>query len=253
MPSSIVFLFALIGWFASAHADEITIRADIWYPHNGDPKSDSPGYMIDIAKEVFTAKGMTINYDAMPWERALAQTREGKVNCVVGAASSDAPDFIFPTESQGHNQNYFYVKKGHPWRYTALASLETIKLGVIDGYSYDDAIDKYIQDNKNTARIQSIGGATPLEQNVKKLLAGRIDALVESGPVLQSKLAQMRLEDQVETAGVAGAPAELFIACSPRQPKSAELTRSLSEGMIQLRSSGKLQAILAKYGLKDWK
>lgn len=253
MPSSILFFLALIAFAAPSQADEITIRADIWYPHSGDPKSDASGYMIDIAKEVFAAKGIAVNYDAMPWERALAQTREGKIDCVVGASISDAADFIFPAEPQGHNQNYFYVKKGNPWRYSALASLETIKLGVIDGYTYDDAIDKYIQDIKNTARIQSIGGATPLEQNVKKLLAGRIDALVESGPVLQSKLAQMHLKNQVETAGAAGTSAELFIACSPRQSKSIELTRSLSKGTIQLRSSGKLQTILAKDGLKDWK
>lgn len=247
-----VFLW-LIGVALPVCSDEVTIRADLWFPYNGDPKSTQPGFMIEIAQEALATKNIKVNYETMPWERALALTREGKIDCVAGAAFTDAPDFVYPTEAQGHIQNYFYVKNGNPWRYAGLESLGNIKLGVIDGYSYDDDIDKYIEQNKKSGKIQSIGGDTPLEQNLKKLLAGRVDAILESGPVLQAKLVELKLIGKVSEAGTAGEPDNLFIACSPNQSKSVDITKALAEGTAQLRSSGKLKAILAKYGVSDWK
>ena len=41
-------------------ADEITLGADIWPTFNGEPGSESPGYMIEVAQKVFKAKGKYI-------------------------------------------------------------------------------------------------------------------------------------------------------------------------------------------------
>lgn len=246
-------IVTLIGIIQPLYADEVTIRADLWFPINGVPNSNQPGYMIEIAQAALATKNIKVNYETMPWERALALTREGKIDCVAGAAFTDAPDFVYPTEPQGHIQNYFYVKAGNPWRYAGLASLEKIKLGIIDGYSYDDDIDKYIEQNKKSGKIQSVGGDTPLEQNIKKLLAGRVDVILESSSVLQAKLTELNLTGKLSEAGTAGTPDHLFVACSPNNPKSTDITQALAEGTAQLRATGKLKAILAKYGVNDWK
>lgn len=242
--------------FAASHVAngaEVTIRADVWYPHNGTPGSATPGYMIEIAQAAFAAKGINVNYDAMPWERALTLTREGKIDCVVGASPDDAPDFVYPTEPQGRNQNVFYVRQGNAWRFSDMASLANVKLGVIEGYAYADELDAYIEANKGTPKIQAVTGDTPLDQNIKKLLAGRVDVIVESAPVLQAKLKEMNLEGKLDAAGDAGEADDLFIACSPKLPAAPEYARILTEGTQTLRQSGELKKILNKYGLSDWK
>jgi len=48
-------------------------------------------------------------------------------------------------------------------------------------------------------------------------------------------------------------PSKLFIAFSPKNPKSQEYAKLLSEGTAALRASGELRKILAKYGLSDWR
>lgn len=233
-------------------AAEVSIRADVWSPHNGDPKSATPGYMIEIAKAAFAAGNITVDYQTMPWERALALTREGKNDCVVGAAKTDAPDFVYPDEAQGMDQTMAFVKKGNTWRYDGIASLSAVRLGVVEGYSYVADIDSYIKANKGSTKVQAITGDTPLDQNIKKLQAGRIDAFLESKPVFNARVRELKLEQEFEFAGEAGPLTELFVACSPKKTKSKEYAQLLTKGTRLLREKGELARIMAKYGLKDW-
>src|SRR5262245_47560403 len=111
---AILFAFLLLP---SAYAAEVTLRADVWYPMNGEPNAANPGYMVEIAKESLAVGGHTINYQNLPWERAVTEVRAGKFDCVIGAYKDDAPDFIFPDEELGRVGQAFYVKKGNSWRY----------------------------------------------------------------------------------------------------------------------------------------
>lgn len=248
------------GWFISCMllggpiaAADVSIRADVWSPHNGDPKSATPGYMIEIAKAAFAAGNINVDYQTMPWERALALTREGKNDCVVGAAKSDAPDFVYPEEPQGMDQTMAFVKKGNTWRYKGINSLSAVRLGVVEGYSYVEDIDNYIKANKGNNKVQAITGETPLDQNIKKLQAGRIDAFLESQPVFNARVRELKLEQDFEVAGEAGPLTELFVACSPKNSKSKDYAQLLTKGTRLLREKGELVRIMTKYGLKDWR
>ena len=39
-------------------ADTVTLRADEWYPYNGDPDAERPGYMIELAQTIPTTQSM---------------------------------------------------------------------------------------------------------------------------------------------------------------------------------------------------
>jgi len=47
-------------------------------------------------------------------------------------------------------------------------------------------------------------------------------------------------------------PVKMYIGFSPALEQSHDYAALFSRGMKELRRSGKLQAILNKYGLKDW-
>lgn len=110
----ITIAFALVALSTTAMANQtISIRADNWYPMNGNPESNLPGYMIELARAIFKQHGYEVNYETMPWKRALSTVKTGKHDCVVGAYKEDAPGFVFPTESWGMDQADFFVKKGN--------------------------------------------------------------------------------------------------------------------------------------------
>lgn len=236
-----------------AQADTITLRADEWCPYNCAEGSDKPGYGVEIAKEILAKAGHTLDYKNMAWARALEECRKGGVVAVIGAARKDAPDFVFPNEPMAVVDNTFVVKKGNAWRYAGSASLEKVKLGAVQGYSYDGDVGSYVEANaKDKARIDMNGGDNALEQNLKKLVAGRIDATVDAKPVLAYKLAQLGLADKVEMAGSVDL-SQTFVAFSPANPKSKEYAQLIDKGLAEMRASGRLKQILDRYGVTDWK
>jgi len=248
--------FALSIFFISADLiaeDSLSIRADVWFPINGLPNSDKPGYMIEMASAIMKNHGREVDYRTMPWERSLDQVRKGNFDCVVGAYKDDAPDFLFPELPWGKIETTIYVKSDSNWIYQGIDSLETVTVGTIGGYAYSEEFDAYVEEFKETSKVQVINANNALEQNIKKLLAGRIDALVESDLVLDAKLQEMGLEGQIKPAGQLVGATEMYIACSPSKPGMQDIVNQLNEGLIQLRERGKLKPILTKYGLKDWK
>jgi len=250
-PNALLVVISALLFSQSCFADTVTIRADQWYPMNGKPGSDKPGFMIEIAQWSLAQGGHTVDYKVMPWERAVDQTRKGSIDCVVGAYQADAPDLVFPEEAMGMDDSGFYVRKGETYTHS-MAAMKTQKLGIIGGYAYDDGpIDAYIA--SGSANVKVTKGNDALEKNIKKLAAGRVDLVIESPPVMDAKLAEMGMQDKIQLADTLNDPSALYVACSPAKPESKEYARLLTEGVKAMRANGELSKVMAKYGLKDWK
>ena len=246
--------FVTVAIFASlfsgnVFSDTVSIRADEWFPVNGQPDSDKPGYMIELAKAVFEEAGHTVDYKIMPWERALDSVRKGDHDCVVGAYKEDAPDFIFPDVNWGLDSTGFFVKSDNSWQFTDLNSLLDKRVGIINGYAYGEDFDAFVTANPTV--FSGLGGSDALDKNIRKLSAGRVDVLVESPNVMRAKLQEMGVSN-VKQAGTLGEPAEMFIACSPAKASSQSYIKLVNEGTGKIRASGKLSSIMQRYGMSDW-
>ncbi len=252
----IIFAFMLLCFLSSLFADTIVLAADPWMPYNGEPESKTPGYCIDIAKAIFEKAGHKIIYQVTPYTRAIPNARDGKVTGVVGAAKGDVPDFIFPANEMGHSSNVFFVKKGNSWKYKGISSIKTIKIGVIQDYTYgDDPFDNYIKNaaEKHNPNVEITTGENALEKLINMVIAGRIDAIIEDGLVMQYTLKQLGKANEVSLSGNLSEASAIYIAFPPKNPKSKEYAKILSDGITQLRTSGELKKILARYGVSDWK
>jgi len=238
----------------AAAAETLSIRSDIWPPYNDEPKSIKPGYMINVLLEIFKPQGYALDYQQLSWTESLEAVRKGEFNAVVGASKDDAPDFIFPKESFGISDTAFFVKKGSNWKYTGRGSLEKIRLGVIESYSYDEDLDAYIKAKRGTKLIVEATGEDPLANLIRLLQTGQIDAIAEdSNVMLATFIAKKVPMGSIVSAGSSKEKSTLYVAFSPKHPKSKELAAKFDAGIKSLRSSGKLKAILGLYGLTDWK
>ncbi len=246
-------ILGLILLSGTAFCDEIIVCADSWPPFNADPASDKPGYMIEVARKVFVEKGHTLVYKLMPWARAISIARDGEINGIAGAAVGDAEDFVFPKNELGKLENHAFVLKDSIWKYTGIDSLKNIKLGLVLDYDYGQDVMKFIKENKGSKNIDIIGGNEPLKTNIQKLKAKRIDVLLETKPVFDYTAKEMGMVDTFISVGAVGESDPIYIAFSPKNPKSTEYAKILSDGIERLRQSGELAAILSKYGQKDWK
>ena len=244
--------FLLIIISASIQADTIRIRADEWFPMNGDPLSETPGYMIDLAKDIFKPHGHRIHYQIMPWKRAVAETRAGNSDCVVGAIKNEAPDFLYPEHHWGIDQAAIYVFAKEQWRYDGqLSSLISRKTGVILGYFYGDVLDQYFKIHSGDA-FEFVSADQPLKQNIRKLLSGRLNGIIETIPVMDAQLKRLNLSDKIAFAGSVGERSLLYIGCSPNNINSPKYIELIDKAMPEIRRNGKLQKILHPYGLSPW-
>ena len=185
-----------------AHADHIIIAADLWCPINCDPESDAPGIMVEIAQEVFSRAGHTVEYHTMPWARAIHAARHGAVTGIIGAFKGDAPDFIFPdNELAKLSGSALFAVKNFPWRYQGISSLQEVRLGAILHYDYGEEASAYIEEFQGSEKIDIIAGEDALERNIEKLLAGRIDVVIEAQSVFLYTARNMGVKDRIQHVG----------------------------------------------------
>jgi polar amino acid transport system substrate-binding protein len=244
-----IFIFFLCSHAFSA---TLSIRADMFFPVSGNPYDDRPGYMIEVAQAILSEKGYTVDYQLMPWARSLIMAEKGLIDCVVGAYKSQHRHLLYPSHPWGKDQNLFYVAKDNPWRFKDIRSLQGIRVGLIHQYAYSDQLDSFARLPENSDIFEYTYGNNALEQNIAKLLAGRIDTTVETNLVMPEKLRELNLENDIVQAGALTPANSLYIACSPVKSTSVMYLQWFDQGIQRLRQSGKLQKILRRYQLQDW-
>ncbi|AYF87979.1 transporter substrate-binding domain-containing protein [Pseudomonas sp. JS3066] len=236
--------------FPSAHAETLVIAGDIWCPINCEPGSRKPGVFVELAQEIFGEAGIDVEYRLVNWARAVHDTRNGRLDALIGAGIQDAPDFVFTATPPGVSRMCFYVAPNSQWRYRGLESLANVRLGSINSYSYGQELDTYIRIKRDDpARVQVVSGDQALEMNVEKVLLGRIDATIENAWVMDAWLAESGQQGKLVKAGCRLPDVPIFLAFSPALKGSARHAALFDTGLKRLRESGRMNALLQRYGL----
>ncbi|WP_415890605.1 substrate-binding periplasmic protein [Neptuniibacter sp. SY11_33] len=242
------FLYCSIG----LAAEKIVIAADRWCPFNCEANAPLPGFMIEVATEVFAEKGIEVQYKEMNWSRAIQEAKKGHINAVVGAFKGDVPGFVLPEQELAILGNTFFVHKDSNWQYQGVESLQGHQLAAISGYDYGDELRDYIQNNSSDS-VTMLGSEQPLHRGIQMLSLKRIDMLVEAEPVFLYTANLLNKADHFKVAGSAKEFEKSYIAFSPILDDSQGYAQILSDGIDRLRKSGQLQEILSKYGMTDWR
>ncbi|MGC4074554.1 MAG: transporter substrate-binding domain-containing protein [Nibricoccus sp.] len=219
-------------------------------PFNGDPKGSRPGYVIDLARLIFEPAGVKIDYQLMPWKDALEAARKSEIDAVIGANPTEAEGLLLPKQSAGMPRIALFVKKENPWKYENLQSLNSVRLGVITGYSYWDNFDAYLKNNRS-GKIVFFEGETPLSDGIAQLKDGKIDVMAETLAVFiwTVRSSGGSPADYRVAYLQAGEPIYMAFAKNETGRRFAEI---FDKGLERLRKSGELTTVLRHYGLSDW-
>lgn len=249
------FVICCLAGFTSpvlASGKTVIIEADSWCPYNCAQTSREPGFMVDVAREILGSTGYKVIYRNQPWTIAVGNVAAGRADAIIGASASEAKEFVLAGEPLGQNTTCLYTRVDDPFVYKAGTPLVGRRIGGASGYLYGDMIDKYIAENRSKYDlVQIVTGDKPLLQNIRKLKDLRIDTLIENQLVMEFSTKKYRL-DGVRLAGC-DEPSSLHIAFSPKREDAGRLADIMNQGIRDLRRNGRMAAILAKYGVKDWK
>lgn len=236
--------------FITLHADEIELHADEWCPYNCEANSEHEGYLIDLARAIFTQHGHTVTYVTTPWARALKMTQKKEHVGAPGAYIGNGEGLIFHRNTAGHSVNSFVVLKSSNWRYTGRDSLEGHTIAVIKDYTYGEPVDTYLKENKKD--VIWLHGDSPLKSALQLLVRRRVTAVLDDKNVLKELIRSQGLSDVVKTAGEIEGGENVYIAFSPQGKKGKLYAKQFSDGIADFRADGRLDKILGKYGIDDW-
>ena len=271
LAAAIIFAFSCIlpPHIASAKDNKtaqvkkkLVLAADEWCPYNCEPGSAKPGYVIELAKIIFEKKGYEVDYKMIPWEQAKSDALQGKITGAIGMDKEEGEEaekqedpsgkkkFQYPQNEITINTSCFFVQKETSWKFDPAnpdKSLEALggKVGIAQGYAFD-LRDKLLEKNM----LVEVGGTTPLRELLAMLLAGKIKALIDDRNVVIYKAITLRWIRRIQEAGIAEEPAKLYIGFCPDCKEEAAV---FSQGIDELRASGRLLPVLSNYYLPDWR
>ena len=126
------------------------------------------------------------------------------------------------------------------------------KVAVVSGYSYAGGLGEWVSDPKNKSHVEIARGDSPVEASLQNLARGRLDGVIDNESVLRMVSQNLGLADKVRLAGCSGND-EVYVAFSAVVSGAPAMVQQWDNALADMRRSGKLMPVLAKYGQKDWK
>ncbi len=239
-----------LGLSTVARADTWVVRSDAWCPYNCAPDDRHPGYLVEILQSAAQANGHRVDYQLLPYSRALLQAQQGRITAVVGMVDFGRQGFIF-SEPLGVDSNCLVVKRGSALRYRSPEDFDRLApIGVNEGYGYPQEFTQWRA--ANAQRVQELAGDGTLARHAQKLHLNRITSFIENENVLAYAASHIPALRDVEVAGCMAGRDPIFIGFSSKNPKAAEIKALVDRHVASMRQSGELRKLLDKYRVKPW-
>ncbi|CDF82790.1 hypothetical protein PKB_1428 [Pseudomonas knackmussii B13] len=228
-----------------AVAEPLRLGGDDWCPYLCPETPNKPGYLVEGLRHLLPE---TPEVQSLPWSRALQMARDGQLDGVIGAYAEEAEGLLIGREPIGWVEMRFYTRADSAWQYRGPASLDSLKIGLVQGYSYGPQLDAWRDSHLDAPeQVQVLSGERVLERNLQKLLLGRIDVLVEDHRIVDRYLHRQHLDKQVRSAGGLPHKRPMYVALSPHLKDAAARLEALDQGLRRMRESGAWEPLMRGY------
>ena len=227
--------------------------ASVWEPYSPYQYQSEDGTItgldIDLLRAVAKEASCTIQFENIPWKRALLLLKEGDLHIASGASKThEREQYAFFSDAYREEIMHLYVQKRYrkKWRFTDLEGLSksTARVGTVRGYSYGSEFEALRNVEPFKSRITQVLSD---EQNLDRLMAGREDlALIErfvaSNLISRikdghSKIAPMPIN--VKTGNIHFLFSKLAV--------KPDVVSQFNQALIRVIKNGQYQAIVDRY------
>lgn len=241
---SLFFLSAIISNISKA--DTLSIGWELWYPyqyHNKQQKLD--GIDIKITKEIIKQLNVKAAYIELPWERHLKYIESGDIQVAMGSSYTDAREkFAFYTKPYRKEQVNLYTLKNKELPIKTLDELinSPYIIGVEAGYYYGDDYQELINNPEFMVHISEV---LDVEQNVKRLLSGKIDGLLVGPYTMKSFINKYHLDNEISDTPLVIYQTDIHFMLS-KKSTNEQLLRQFNAVITNLRKTGRLDQLLVQ-------
>ena len=200
------------------------------------------GYIQNIAIEAFKKAGYEAKVEFMPWSRALDTVMMGKGEVLIGVyyTSDRAKNMTF-SNSIGKTVYSFFENKNSNIKYNKLEDLKGYIIGIQRGVAINTEFDNAAYLKKEPANIPN--------ENIEKLLNGRIDLYIEQTNVVKQFL-KKDFPSDINSIVEVDPPLmekDYFVAFSKEFPDYEQKVKEFNEGLKIITEDGTVDKIMEQY------
>jgi polar amino acid transport system substrate-binding protein len=237
------FIFILSPLFAQTKA--LRLVTFEFPPYMVLENKSAKGLTIDIVKEIFTRLGKEIKIDFYPVSRSLTMLEGGDADAMFTLKKTPEREasMLFPKETLVSQDYVFFIPKNSKFAFNGdLSSMADASIGVVDKTSYGPRFDTAVKAGK----FKKIESASTFELTFKKLLGGRMDAVICSRVVGIAILKNIGGLDKVKVSGPPCETIASYLAFSRKQDNT-ELANNFDRIVAAMKKDGTMAKILKKY------
>lgn len=225
-------------------AKSVSLAVLNWEPYVGENMKDY-GFGAEIISTAFSRLGYRVEFNFMPWVRALKDTEIGKYDAVCfGYYSNErAKTFAF-SEPYAVSSLVFYQHRDSKISFTSLEDLKPFRIGVVRGFVNTAEFDKADYLQKEEVHTELL--------NMKKLLNKRVDLIVIDKFIAQYLLKTKfkRNEAEFEALEPPLKTQPLYLMFSKNVKNYEHRLKDFNLGLQQISEDGTIAKIMAKHGFK---
>ncbi|WP_246433954.1 substrate-binding periplasmic protein [Spirochaeta isovalerica] len=240
MPKTLFFLILLLP-SALVAKDPLQIVTDIWAPYVYRDEESAAGFDYEVMDAVL--KRMEVDYELkiLPWKRCIYLIENREADAILDISMNDnrLETMIFPEEPISSSESVLFYRKGTTYRFAGLSDLDNLIVGTILGYEY----------NRDFLEAENFKKepVTSLEQNIGKLLLGRIDMFISNRSVGLFTIMNMGKSSEITYLPEPVSGGLNYLAFS-KVESNVNLAKAFSEELKRFKTTAEYRTILARYG-----
>lgn len=200
------------------------------------------GVMVDIIKAVGEAEGFTPQVEATQWSALIPSLTGNKIDIIAAAmyATEERAKVVAFTDTVYSYGEGLFVPKDDQTDYKSLDDLAGKTVGAQVGTAYVEPL-------KASGKLKEVKVYDTIADIMRDVSLGRIDAGFGDRPIVAYQLAQGAADVRLATNYESQITGNVALAV---RPADTELLGRLNAGLKKVKDSGKLDEIIAKWGIE---
>lgn len=240
MKKSILLVLILLSMVLLLHSKTYKIVWEQYPPYEYEENNVIKGLDIEILRAIEKAENVKFEFVQVPWERALRMAQTGEADGIISLFKTEERQAFlhFPSEGLAFEKNVIFAKNTYKGDIKTVADLKGKTIGITSGYSYGKTFDDATGFTKDPSTDQ--------ETMFKKFVNNRYEMVISNELVGHYMLKSLNAKDYKILSYVADNQM-LYIGISKKSVNSKEVLDLINRGLANLKKSGELAKIRAKY------
>lgn len=210
------------------------------YPFMYDQGGKPAGIYPALVSAAFERMGVSLSESVKPWARVLAEAETGGAG-VGGLYKNSEREKKYDFSSPIYEEKILvYVSDNQKFVYNTIDDLNDKTIGVMHGWSYGDAFDRAKAAHK--FRVEEVNND---EQNLQKLMAGRVDAVLGAVQSLDDSIAKLVRANKVVALKKPLTVNNTYIAF-PKLTNQKDLLKRFDAAIASMKTDGTYDAAVKK-------